>query len=912
MASSEELTAQAYTEAQQGVYKAVADNLKAQSGLLQLGGVISTPPEPDWDALAKEAIEQRKLNGIALSSLPKGPDGQSVEDMIPDTQRVNLIAQDVADGVKDNTGMFAGATIGQVFRGAWDVIKNEGLGGLWTVLSGIFNMLLGDGQSEAAQTLKQAIGKHTATDIRDGVTTRLKSHQSELHLSDDQIAQIGVQAQNSVHRQAGIPEVEVPGATASGDLTPGTVAGIIRGQVISNLGLKQEGDKIVVNESNPAAAAEFRNMGLAAGRPDGQFTDDQRKAIVDTLTVSLNGVATANPPIRDAEAIKAQIKSQLTTDDPANGLGPTAMGLGDMKPADREVLLEYMSNTLTVNYMKSRHVDKAAGEEFERQIEGTQNDLKAKLTQISIRPGVIAALGLEEKTEGVYTNAGPAGGGNTPQISTLEQIAGAELTNEQRGVLIDTLTNATTHAATNNITDPTQIRNHIRDELKKNAQQMGFGDLSVDNQNRLFTVIANQTTLSYVENTAGKQAADAYAAVSDPETNRLKGELTVAVVRQRMFEALVPKTLDGVENAVIDKVKSFRDSLSDPTFLQSENIPPAVATRMQRRLDTLLSDTSLEGRAKILSFAANMGKGPNQAQRDAMAKEVSTAIVDVLSDEGNRNKSKEELAPLIETAVQNRLTEKQDEIHLLNPFARFRLDADMIAAAGVSAKDNFLKLDDNAYAEIAEGQRRMGNASVPNTQLKFDVEYAQTYARTMEPISDAAPFNDIVHAEIKAETRKAIDAEAGNWSVSAGYAPNNSQRDRISEVVANAITPIMTNPNIPSYRKHLYVHSAVTEALKAEQDAMNRSFQDGGYANNPMNRFTFAFYKWSMDDSDIRSTADAAVEAVQKKMGTGQGAQQVVEMNRLLGNMPLEAPRVEPPKTPTTTLAQNTPPGSRR
>jgi len=167
---SEQLSQQAFTQAKQGVVKAVSDNLRDSRAMLLAGGFISAPPEPNWDALANEAITNRTIAGVPLRNFPPVK-GKPLEELIPTPQKVDSIARDVAEGVADNTGsigMLKGATIGQAFRGFFSMISEVGFG---AAISGVFNLIFGDGNSPEAKQLTQFIGRNTADAIGTGVAS---------------------------------------------------------------------------------------------------------------------------------------------------------------------------------------------------------------------------------------------------------------------------------------------------------------------------------------------------------------------------------------------------------------------------------------------------------------------------------------------------------------------------------------------------------------------------------------------------------------------------------------------------------------------------------------------------------------------------------------------------------------------
>lgn len=928
---SEALSQRAYVEAQKGVVAAVADNLHTRRNLLEASGMVASPPEPDWDALAREAITQRTIAGNALPG--------EVDRLIPTTERVNAIAQDVATGVGENTGSMGflqGATLGQAFRGFFDMIREKGF---MAAISGVFNLIFGDGTSENGQALKQMIAQNTASDIGAGVTARLQSHQAELGLSDEQVAQIGAQAQNSVRVQAGLKPLDIPGKTASAPAASGGPAAFsasditlisttIRSQVMNTLGLKATGDQLSIDPANSAGAANLKKIAQAAGLPGGQFNDTQKKALVDTMTAALSSVATSVPTMHDPKAINAHIKIHLENH-------ADAMGFGTMPPADRDALLQLMSNQMTASYLTSRPVDRKAGMDYEKSMTGPNEALETQLITSRIRSSVISGLGMEEKTPGRFTTAAstaspaepsPAGPSTTSELSLpgskiemLEKLVGKPLTDKQRGTIVTVITGELVQAATHTEEKHSgmDISSGMKKRLQENAGAMGLGDLSKEDQARLFTVMANEATSSYLE-TADPQEAKIFAATTDGATAKAKNELIAGQVRQGMFDTLAPEVLKGIEDDIIAKVREKRGDLdanpiqitvpADADANTRQTIERAEATlnaKLKQRMDGLLgNDQTLEGRARILSFARHTEQGPNKAQREAMAREVSTAMVDVLTQEGNGGKSPELLAPLMEAAVIARLEEKRWEIKGLNPHSQFELTDEMIDAAGASVNKQIKGMSKEEHEKLVAAQRLLNHASpIPSTPLEFDIASTTEYARSISSISDREPFKQMVRD--MARPLAITTLKDYQYAPSMGAGPNDYQRDHIADIVAGAAADVMTNPDIPGYKKDEYVHAEITRRLQAEKENLNKDARYGGYANNPsrINLLEWS-YKWEMDEGNIQEIADTTSEEIKKQMGSMEGTHMLADMNMAITPITVEAPTKLPNNNPPM-LAQN-------
>lgn len=429
---SEQLSQRAYNEARQGIVQAVADNLRQRRGLLIAGRCITSPPEPDWIALANEAINNRTLAGIPLHELGSTPDGRAIESLIPDANRMDAIARDVSEGVRENTGsigMLQGATIGQAFSGFLAAIQQHGFG---TAISGIFNLIFGDGNSESAQLLKQSIAQVTAGDIGNGITSRLQAHQAELGLTDEQVRQIGAQAQNSVRSQAGLPAIPVPGQNmvpsappvmASNHLTVednNTIRGVIRTQVMQTMGLRQQGNIVAVDAANTAGVAKLNLMALAAGVSNGQFDDAQRAAIADVMTDAVHGVATANPPMRDPVQIRSAIRERLAQ-------GANAMGLDRMSEANRNRMLDLMANEMTLAYLQPigqlRPVDRRS--EVTQFIQSATAENQQLMSQLTVATAATGVGTLFSNLMGNSTSPSRAPGTSGPSSGfNLSSLAG--------------------------------------------------------------------------------------------------------------------------------------------------------------------------------------------------------------------------------------------------------------------------------------------------------------------------------------------------------------------------------------------------------------------------------------------------------------------------------------------------------
>jgi hypothetical protein len=752
---SEVLSQRAYREAKAGIVGKVAENLRARGAELMIGGIISSPPAPDWNALAEEAINNRTIGGTSLNDLPKTPDGKSVNDLIPDQRKIDGIAREVAAGVKDNTGSMGflkGATIGQAFGGLWDMIKEKGF---MAAIGGVFNMIFGDGKSENAIALQQKIGLRTANAISEGVQQRLTARAGELGLTQEQIQQIGAQTQNSVRTQVGLAPVPVPGESqtppTAGD--PSTaIRNAIRGKVMEGFGLKAQGDQIIVDPANTAGAARLNQMAMAAGV--GQFNDSQRTAIVNTMTDALQQVATANPPIRDPNAVRDSIKANLAEN-------ATAMGLGGMTEVNRQAMVQIMSNEMTATYLKARPVDRAAGAAFE---------------------------------------------------------------------------------------------------------------------------VAMQ-----------------------PENQRLQNTIIQSSIRPAMFNTLAPQVLNGLEDDIIKKIREQREKLN------TEPKPEPINTQLKARMDEMLrDDKSPEGRAKLLSFATAMG-GPSQRQREAMAEEVGEAMVGVLTDKNNKGKSPTELAPAMERAVKERLTAARGRIDAMNPTSRFRLTDELINAAGTSVATQTRGMNAEQQAQITQAQNMIDyNAPAQPIDFTLNVQRVSDFAQSMPAIADRNVINQAVRSQVRSQVVQQINekreqgvrdsyiARTVDFAVSAGGAPNDSQRDRIADLVAEETANVMSDPSISADSKPDRVRDAVKARLEAEKGSLNASFKNGGYANDPMNALTFAFYKWSIDNSTINEIANGASSGVRSQLAQGD---QMAMLNALSSTIQVEAPRVPTGAAPTAPTA---------
>jgi hypothetical protein len=916
---SEEFSKQAYNEAKQGVVDAVADNLRAQRGVLIASGVITAPPEPYWNELADEAITKRSLNGIALDSFPPLGDGRSISDLIPTEQRIDLIAKDVSAGVKENTGSIGflkGATIGQAFRGFFAMIQEKGFG---AAISGIFNMIFGDGKSEDAQALTQSIAQVTGRDINKGVTERLKSHQQELGLSDEQVAQIGAQTENSVRGRTGLPPIDVPG-TQQPPVGPGgmtedqnlMVQNNIRTGVMQNFGLKQDGTQLVVDAANAEGAANLSNMAQAAGLPEGKFTNQQHHALVNTMTTALHSIATSNPPLRDPKEIQAQIKTQLANN-------ADEIGLGNMSPANQDAMLTMMANKATAGYLDKRmnQQDKDAGKAFGEATAEQNQQLASQLAETRIRPEVIKGLGLEEKTPGQLTDAPvPENAKDPSQINLLQEVVGRNLNNNERTAIVDTVSHSLANLAANGTKDPQAISATIKADLEANAEKMGFGDLSKEDRGRLFTVMANKSTASYLETTAGKGAADTFKAATQSVTDQNMGELTNNVVRQKMYNELVPQTLQGVEDSVIASIEKRKNGLDE------ENIPEPIKSKLKERFETLLKEPnkkSPEGRAQILSFAAAMG-GPNQAQREAMAKETSDAMVSVLMAEENKGKSPEELAPLMEKAVTERLEQKQAEIESLGGKFKMRTEKDNhIAAAGEAVKEQTKGMTLEQQADIAKAQAAIKHdAAISTAPLNFDVEHVTSYARTMTPVVDRNTAKETFRQDIRLQTQQVmmnilnqgvadsvIPGASTGLAINSGYAPNHRQMDFIADQVADVTSEIMADPSIPAGDKARRAKEAVIERLESQRDHIDTPGKDGGLANDKAHMLVMGLYKYSLTDKHLGMIADGVEKGINKRLGEPGQREQLEQLHVLAAPINIEAPTQTPASKPgQTQLAQ--------
>ncbi len=87
------------------------------------------------------------------------------------------------------------------------------------------------------------------------------------------------------------------------------------------------------------------------------------------------------------------------------------------------------------------------------------------------------------------------------QAASLGRLTGREtLTAEEQAALTTTMTRALGDVADSDppMTDPIVIRDSIRDKLQANAAAMGFSALSAEEQNHLFTIMANESTANYI------------------------------------------------------------------------------------------------------------------------------------------------------------------------------------------------------------------------------------------------------------------------------------------------------------------------------------------------------------------------------------------------------------------------------
>ncbi len=134
-----------------------------------------------------------------------------------------------------------------------------------------------------------------------------------------------------------------------------------------------------------------------------------------------------------------------------------------------------------------------------------------KMIRGQIRQKMLASLGLQEKGGHVTPDAQNSTG--TAQLSDLAKIAGiTAFTEKQASVLVDTMTDTMHHAATTAMRDPVKIRNHIQGGLKEKAQEMGFGAVSAEEQEKIFRVMANDATVSYLKaRPIDKEAGEKFA-----------------------------------------------------------------------------------------------------------------------------------------------------------------------------------------------------------------------------------------------------------------------------------------------------------------------------------------------------------------------------------------------------------------
>lgn len=911
---SETFSQEAYVQAKQGVVKAVADNLRNSRALLVTGGYITTPPEPNWDALAQEAINNRSIAGVPLSQFPPDKDGRPLDSVVPTPQRIDLIAREVAEGVRENTGdmeMLKGATIGQAFSGFFAMIQEKGFG---AALSAIFNMIFGDGQSEDAKDLQRFIGQETAGAIGNGVTARLRARQGELGLSNEQINQIGQQSQDAVRTRVGLPPLapqapQQPGV--AGNLTPAensAVLNAIEGQVLNSLGLqRQQNGELVSNPANATGTERLNAMAMAAGVPNNQFTGEQKTAIARTMTGALHSVATSNPPVREPAQIRDMIRTQLKDN-------AAAMGLGNMPEADRNAMLQMMANEMTTSYLKARPIDRAAGEAFEASVAGENANIKRQLMVGRIRPAVVSGLGLAENPPGTLTTLPREPNQPARQIETLEQVAGRPLTNDQRGAIVNTMTDALSHVASNNISNPNDIRDEFKRRLEAKATEMGFGHLSAEDKNRLFTVMANESTVNYLKTAVSQQAADAFKAAKQGETDRMTGELSSGRVRQGMFDALAPAALQGVEDNVIAEIRKQRTALDTAPY------PEPVNTQLKNRMDELLrDDRTPEGRAKLLSFAGAMG-GPNQNQREAMARHTAEAMTDELMKPENRGKSKEELAPLLEAAVKARLTAKRDEIQATNP--RFRMTDEIINSAGAATATATRNMKPEEHAQIVQAQGLINhNAPQSTAPLVFNIPRASAAAQTMPAVVDPETIRRDIRSQVRTTIVTTIDQkirdgaaehERTRWAyeprgtvenaIRYGRAPNNSQRDHIAAAVSEETANIMTDPSIPPEQKAERTRLAVIARLQRDSEFINKEHDKGGLANTKLYMVSLTDYKWQINDNWINEIANGARDGVNTEMSRPGRADQIRQLAPLLTPIQVDAPRLPIP-TPAPAAA---------
>ncbi len=521
---SEQLSQDAYRDARAAVTDEVASNLSANVGDLVAGGVIPMPPPaPDWTALANEAINNRTLGGIPLSQLPPDRQGRRPEALIPTAQRAESIARDVSASVAENTGsmeMLQGATIGQALSGFFSMIQEKGFG---AALMAVFNLIFGDGNSQDAKDLKGFIAQNTSTAIGNDVTGRLRAHQSENGLTEEQIQRVGITAQNKVRERAGMALLPVPGAPSGSAPAVSGPALNIGDQVRATMR-----SAVVTSLTDEKFSEMAQGMGLTTLAPE------QRSAITEGMTDALQHVATTLPPGTDGTTVRNAIQAQLAT-------RADAMGMGGMAPPEREAMLKVMANELTLNYLEKRPRDRAAYDQFKPIAERENTEAKQTLIRGRVRPAVMQGLGLQENPPGTFVAvSGPDGA--APQIQTLEMLKVGTFDdaqrNTQRGVLVSTLSEGLENAAANRTTDPVAIRDDLKRRLESKATEMGFGGLSPEDRNRLFTVMANESTANYLSKAVSPEAATQFMAGPGANTEQLKSELMSGRIRATIITSL--------------------------------------------------------------------------------------------------------------------------------------------------------------------------------------------------------------------------------------------------------------------------------------------------------------------------------------------------------------------------------------
>ncbi|MCZ2341354.1 MAG: hypothetical protein LC104_06100 [Bacteroidales bacterium] len=389
MANSRDANKQLFDKVKNNIYANVRDELYSHRNQLIAGRYISAPPEPNWEALAAEAVNKRSINGVKLEDFPPLAGGKRIQDLIPTRERIDGIAEDVRAGVAENTGSIGflhGATIGQAFKGFVAMARENGLG---AAVFGMFNLMFGDGGSQNALGLKQHIGRLTAEDVGHGVKQRLE-HSPELKLTAEQIDQITVQTKNAILRHAGIrppSTVSKPGAPSAAAIHEDLgLRSAVRGQVVQSLGLEEQrmpdGTLNLVPAAGEKASEGRKNLmllGQLASSPNG-LSAGQRDVVIGTLTDAVHSAVTASPSLKDAVSIRNRIESHLQTQFDQH---PAEHGFSVIPANERQQLARLMATKSTISLL-SASPQKSDREAASRFTIDTDSEMKTISDQLTV------------------------------------------------------------------------------------------------------------------------------------------------------------------------------------------------------------------------------------------------------------------------------------------------------------------------------------------------------------------------------------------------------------------------------------------------------------------------------------------------------------------------------------------------